>query len=115
MNKNDVLKFAEMIKDSEHTVFFGGAGASTESGLKDYGSENGIYHTAVNYGMSPEEILSHDCFLKTRICFTAFSGISLWKVQSRISHIKLWQSLKSTTGKYGLTPCYSRIRLCFSR
>lgn len=35
MNKNDIFKFAEMIKGSEHTVFFGGAGVSTESGLKD--------------------------------------------------------------------------------
>ena len=49
MDKNDILEFAEMIKGSEHTVFFGGAGVSTESGLKDYRSENGIYHTLYYY------------------------------------------------------------------
>lgn len=38
MNKNDIFKFTEMINDSERTVFFGGAGVSTESGLKDYRS-----------------------------------------------------------------------------
>lgn len=72
MNKNDIFKFAEMINDSERIVFFGGAGVSTESGLKDYRSENGIYHTAVNYGMSPEEILSHNCFFENTDLFYRF-------------------------------------------
>ena len=72
MDKNDILEFAKMIKGSEHTVFFGGAGVSTESGLKDYRSEDGIYHTAVNYGMSPEEILSHNCFFENTDLFYRF-------------------------------------------
>ncbi len=34
----------EMIEDSEHIVFLGGAGVSTESGIPDFRSKNGLYH-----------------------------------------------------------------------
>ncbi len=44
------------------TVFFGGAGVSTESGIPDFRSEKGIYRTRSKYGVSPEEILSHTYF-----------------------------------------------------
>lgn len=57
----DIEKTAQIIKNAKRIVFFGGAGVSTESGLKDYRSADGIYNTAVNYGLPPEEILSHDC------------------------------------------------------
>lgn len=56
--------FAKMIGESEKTVFFGGAGVSTESGVKDYRSEDGLYNTVREYGVSPEEILSHSFFKK---------------------------------------------------
>ena len=87
MDKNDILEFAEMIKGSEHTVFFGGAGVSTESGLKDYRSENGIYHTAVNYGMSPEEILSHNCFFEnTDLFYRFFRDFFMESAEPNITH-----------------------------
>lgn len=60
MNKIDQL--AEIIKNSSNTVFFGGAGVSTESGLKDFRSKDGLYHEKYKY--SPEEILSHHFFIK---------------------------------------------------
>ena len=40
-----VEKFAEMIKECNSIVFFGGAGVSTESGVKDYRSADGLYST----------------------------------------------------------------------
>ena len=55
-------KLKSWIKDSNRIVFFGGAGVSTESGLKDYRSKDGIYNTYSKYGISPEEILSIDFF-----------------------------------------------------
>lgn len=55
-------KFAEMIKECENIVFFGGAGVSTESGVKDYRSADGLYNTVKEYGIPPEEILSHHFF-----------------------------------------------------
>ena len=87
MNKNDIFKFTEMINDSERIVFFGGAGVSTESGLKDYRSENGIYHTAVNYGMSPEEILSRDCFFEnTDLFYRFFRDFFMESAEPNITH-----------------------------
>ena len=57
-----IKSLAEMIKDSRSTVFFGGAGVSTESGVKDYRSEDGLYNTVKQYGVPPETILSHSFF-----------------------------------------------------
>ena len=67
-------KFADMIKASENIVFFGGAGVSTESGIKDYRSSDGIYATVKEYGISPEEILSHDfLFAKPEIFYDFYA------------------------------------------
>ncbi|MBQ4269203.1 MAG: NAD-dependent protein deacylase [Clostridia bacterium] len=43
-----------------NVVFFGGAGVSTESGIPDFRSQDGLYHTEYNY--SPETIVSHTFF-----------------------------------------------------
>ena len=59
-----IEQFAEMIKESNNIVFFGGAGVSTESGVKDYRSRDGLYNTVKDYGVSPEEILSHTFFFE---------------------------------------------------
>ena len=50
----DIKKFAQMIQECDNIVFFGGAGVSTESGVKDYRSEDGLYNTVKEYGVSPE-------------------------------------------------------------
>ena len=50
-------KLQEIIDDSENIVFFGGAGVSTESGIPDFRSADGIYHQQYRY--SPEQIVSH--------------------------------------------------------
>ena len=59
-----IKQFAEMIKECNNIVFFGGAGVSTESGVKDYRSQDGLYNTVKDYGVSPEEILSHSFFFQ---------------------------------------------------
>lgn len=68
----DIEKFANMIKKSGEIVFFGGAGVSTESGIKDYRSRDGIYSTVKEYGISPEEILSHDFLFRNPTVFYDF-------------------------------------------
>lgn len=68
----DIESFADYINSAKKIVFFGGAGVSTESGLKDYRSADGIYNTAKNYGMPPEEILSRRCFDKNPELFYRF-------------------------------------------
>lgn len=49
-------------RESSNIVFFGGAGVSTESGISDFRSTDGIYHQQYDY--PPEEILSHTFFLR---------------------------------------------------
>lgn len=56
-------KLKQWIEQSNRIVFFGGAGVSTESGIPDFRSENGIFMTMNEYGFSPEKILSHSFFL----------------------------------------------------
>ena len=57
---DDFSLLIQWIKESKKTVFFGGAGVSTESGLKDFRSKDGLYYETYDY--PPEEILSHDFF-----------------------------------------------------
>ncbi|HWQ79167.1 MAG TPA: NAD-dependent protein deacylase [Anaerovoracaceae bacterium] len=53
----------ELVKKSKRVVFFGGAGVSTESGIPDFRSEDGLYQAQTKYGHSPEEMLSHTFFM----------------------------------------------------
>ncbi|MBR3173984.1 MAG: NAD-dependent protein deacylase [Eubacterium sp.] len=60
MNEN-VLKLKEWIDGSDNIVFFGGAGVSTESGVPDFRSVDGLYNQKWDY--PPETILSHTFFM----------------------------------------------------
>lgn len=70
--ENQIKRFTEMIKECENIVFFGGAGVSTESGVKDYRSADGLYNTVQEYGVSPETILSHTFFFEHTDVFYDF-------------------------------------------
>lgn len=59
MNEN-VARLKEMVRDSGNIVFFGGAGVSTESGIPDFRSVDGLYNQT--YAFPPETILSHSFF-----------------------------------------------------
>lgn len=50
------------IKQSQKIVFFGGAGVSTNSGIPDFRSAKGIFVQEQGYQLSPEQIVSHQCF-----------------------------------------------------
>ena len=52
-----VIQLKEMVASSDNIVFFGGAGVSTESGIPDFRSVDGLYHQKFRY--PPETILSH--------------------------------------------------------
>ncbi len=62
-------KLKEIIENSQSIVFFGGAGVSTESGIPDFRSEKGLYKAKQEYGVSPEEILSHTFFVNNTETF----------------------------------------------
>ena len=55
------MTLQEIIDGSRRIVFFGGAGVSTESGIPDFRSVDGLYHQQYDY--PPEEILSHSFFM----------------------------------------------------
>ncbi len=57
----EVEKLQELIDRYDNIVFFGGAGVSTESGIPDFRSEDGLYHQKYDY--PPETILSHSFFM----------------------------------------------------
>ena len=72
MENSKINRFADLIRKSDNIVFFGGAGVSTESGMKDYRSEDGLYNTVKKYNVSPETILSHSFFEKRPDVFYDF-------------------------------------------
>lgn len=58
-----LTRLKEWIMQCDNIVFFGGAGVSTESGIPDFRSENGIFSAVSEYGYRPEIILSHSFFV----------------------------------------------------
>ena len=62
MAENDYAKLNEIIRECNHIVFFGGAGVSTESGIPDFRSKDGLYNQQWQY--PPETILSHSFFVR---------------------------------------------------
>ncbi len=59
---NQFERLAGILRGSRHLVFFGGAGVSTESGIPDFRSRDGLYRQ--KYRFSPEQILSHTFFIQ---------------------------------------------------
>lgn len=58
----DIQRLQQMFDEAKKIVFFGGAGVSTDSGVPDFRSEDGLYRQSYKY--PPEYMLSHDCFKK---------------------------------------------------
>lgn len=57
-------RIKRIIDKSKFSVFFGGAGVSTESSIPDFRSEDGLYAAQKEYGYAPEEIISHSFFMR---------------------------------------------------
>ena len=72
MKKIDELQ--KIIDESNNIVFFGGAGVSTESGIKDFRSKDGLYN--LNYKYPPELILSSNFFIIIQKNFINFIKIN---------------------------------------
>ena len=88
---NNIDKLQKMIYECDNIVFFGGAGVSTESGIKDFRSKDGLYNMKYNY--SPEEILSHTFFMKNTKEFYKFykDKLNCLNVKPNICHTFLTQ------------------------
>ena len=87
--EDQTARLQEWIDGSDNIVFFGGAGVSTESGIPDFRSVDGLYHQAYRY--PPETILSHTFFLRNPEEFYRFyrdKMLALW-AKPNAAHRKL--------------------------
>lgn len=84
-----VEKLKQWIEDCDNIVFFGGAGVSTESGIPDFRSVDGLYNQKYKY--PPERILSHSFFVEMPAEFYKFSRDKLYLegVKPNRAHIRL--------------------------
>lgn len=84
-----IKKLQEIICGSDNIVFFGGAGVSTESGIPDFRSVDGLYHQ--EYDFPPETILSHTFFVRNTKEFYRFyrNKMLCLDVQPNAAHKKL--------------------------
>ena len=87
--RNQIAALQEMIDKSRRIVFFGGAGVSTESGIPDFRSVDGLYHQ--KYAYPPETILSHTFYEKHPEEFFCFYRDKLLKLDAEpnAAHKKL--------------------------
>ena len=87
--RNQIAALQEMIDKSRRIVFFGGAGVSTESGIPDFRSVDGLYHQ--KYAYPPETILSHTFYEKHPEEFFRFYRDKLLKLDAEpnAAHKKL--------------------------
>ena len=78
-----------MVNDCSRIVFFGGAGVSTESGIPDFRSVDGLYNQKYDY--PPETILSHTFFMKRPEAFFRFYRDKMLPLDAKPNkaHLKL--------------------------
>ena len=79
------------VKESDNIVFFGGAGVSTESGIPDFRSVDGLYHQQYDY--PPETILSHTFYRRMPEEFYRFYRAKMLCLDAKpnAAHLKLAQ------------------------
>ena len=84
-----IEEFRSLVEKSKRIVFFGGAGVSTESGIPDFRSKDGLYNQKYDY--PPEEILSHGFFMHKTEEFYKFyrDKLNSLKYEPNITHKKL--------------------------
>lgn len=88
-----ISKLKEFIDESDYIVFFGGAGVSTESGVPDFRSKDGLYnqHDVRFDKYSPEYLLSHTCLVREPEVFFEFyrQKLNTENIKPNPAHIKL--------------------------
>ena len=91
MDMNKIAQLQEIIDQSSNIVFFGGAGVSTESGIPDFRSQDGLYH--MKYKYPPETIISHSFFVRKPEEFYEFYKDKMLALDAEpnAAHLKLAQ------------------------
>lgn len=101
--EDKIKKLKELVNESQNIVFFGGAGVSTESGIPDFRSKDGLYNQKYKY--PPEQILSHTFFInKTKEFYDFYrEKMNSLKYEPNITHVKLAELEKEGTLKAVIT------------
>ena len=61
---NKIEELSTILKNSNNIVFFGGAGMSTESGIPNFRSSNGLFNEKLNLTFTPEQLVSHSFYMR---------------------------------------------------
>ena len=87
--KDEIQKLQQIIDTHNRIVFFGGAGVSTESGIPDFRSQDGLYNQQYRY--PPETIISHSFFVRDTDEFYRFykDKMLITEVEPNAAHRKL--------------------------
>lgn len=88
---NQIEQLRQWVKESDNIVFFGGAGVSTESGIPDFRSVDGLYNQQYDY--PPETILSHTFYRRNTEEFYRFYRNKMLCLDAKpnAAHLKLAQ------------------------
>lgn len=94
-----IQKLKKLVNDAQHIAFFGGAGVSTESGIPDFRSKDGLYnqHDVKFDDYEPEYLLSHDCLYHNSKVFYEYyrQKLDCRGIKPNITHLKLAELEKS--------------------
>lgn len=88
---NQIEQLRQWVNESDNIVFFGGAGVSTESGIPDFRSVDGLYNQQYDY--PPETILSHTFYRRNTEEFYRFYRNKMLCLDAKpnAAHLKLAQ------------------------
>ena len=99
MDEQKVAELNRIIRECKHIVFFGGAGVSTESGIPDFRSKDGLYnqHDVKFDRYSPEYLLSIDCLIDHPEVFYEFyrQKLNTAGIEPNRTHYKLAEMEKA--------------------
>ncbi|MGL5353743.1 MAG: NAD-dependent protein deacylase [Clostridium sp.] len=70
--ESKIDQLAQIIKESNNIVFFGGAGVSCASGIPDFRSSNGLFNAKLNITFTPEQLVSHSYYIRYPEAFFNF-------------------------------------------
>ena len=90
-------KLQQIIDESHDIIFFGGAGVSTESGIPDFRSVDGLYNQKYKY--KPETILSHDFFFSNMEDFYDFYRDKMLALDAKPNAAHKWLAELERKGK----------------
>ena len=80
----------DWINESDNIVFFGGAGVSTESGIPDFRSVDGLYNQKYKY--PPERIISHSFYIIRKSSTASIKTVCCFQMQNLMQPIKPLQN-----------------------